>query len=86
MKPSFRIISDSDIAGSSSNTSNTPSDWSKCLFCQKDTGKKLVCLADCGDRFKGTGYKTVAEALQAFNDLGRLLEDVNLTRMMVTKR
>ena len=86
MKPSFRIVSGSDIAGSSSNTSNTPLDWSKCPFYQKDTGKNLVCLADCVDRFKGAGYKTVAEALQAFNDLGCLLEDVNLTRQMVTKR
>ena len=53
----------SDIAGSSSNRSNTPLDWSKCLFCQKDTGKKLVCPADYSDRFKGAGYKTIAEAL-----------------------
>ena len=53
---------------------------------QKDTSKKLVCLADSVDRFKGAGYKTAAEALQAFNDLGCLLEDVNLTRKMVTNR
>ena len=42
----------------------------------KDTSKKLVCPADYSDRFKGAGYKTTAEALQAFNDLGCLLEDV----------
>ena len=27
-------------------------------------------LEDCADRLKGTGFKTVAEALQTFNDLG----------------
>ena len=69
------------ISGSSSNRSNKPLDWSKCLFCQKDTGKKLVCPADYSDRFKGAGYKTIGEALQAFNDLGCLPKDVNLTRM-----
>ena len=82
MKPTFRIVSSSDIAGSSSNRSNTPLDGSnKCLFCQKDTSKKLVCPADYSDRFKGAGYKTIAEALQAFNDLRCLPENVNLSRM-----
>ena len=63
MKPSFKIVSVSDIAGSSSNRSNTPLDWSKGLFCQKDTGKKLVCPADYADGFEGAGYKTVYGAL-----------------------
>ena len=31
------------------------------------------------DRFKGAGYKTITEALQTFNDLGCLPEDVTLT-------
>ena len=81
MKPTFKIVSGSDISGCSSNSSNKPLDWSKCLFCQRDTGKKLVCPADYSDRFKGAGYKTIGEALQAFNDLGCLPKDVNLTRM-----
>ena len=81
IKPTFRIVSGGDIAGSSSNRSNTPLDWSKCLFRQKDTGKKLVCPANCADRFKGAGYKTIAEALQSFNDIDCLPEDVLLTRM-----
>ena len=76
MEPTVRTVSGSDIAGSSCNRSNTPLDWSKCLFCQKDTSKKLVCPADYSDRLKGAGYKTIAEALQAFNDLGCLLEGV----------
>ena len=37
--------------------------------------------ADYADRFRGAGYKTIAETLQAFYDLGCLLDDVNLTRM-----
>ena len=60
---------------------NTPLDWSKCLFCQKHSSKKLERPADYSDRFKGAGYKTIDEALQAFNDVGCLPEDVNLTRM-----
>ena len=64
-------VSGSDIAGSSSNRSNEP----------LDIGKKLVCPADYSNRFKGAGYKTIAEGLQAFNDLGCLPEDAKLTRM-----
>ena len=81
MKPTFKIVSGSDISGSSSNRRNKPLDWSKCLFCQKDNGKKLACPADYSDRFKGAGYKTIDEALHALNDLGCLPKDVNLTRM-----
>ena len=81
MKPTFKIVSGSDIFCSSSNRSNKPLDWSKCLFCQKDTGKKLACPAEYSDRFKGAEYKTIGDALQAFNDLGYLPKDVNLTRM-----
>ena len=51
------------------------------LLPNTDTVKKLVCSADYSDRFKGAGYKTIGEALQAFNDLGCLPKDVNLTRM-----
>ena len=80
MKP-FRIVSSSDITSSLSNKSDTPLEWSKCIFCQEDTGKKLVCPADYADRFRGAGYKTIAETLQAFYDLGCLPDDVNLTRM-----
>ena len=40
-----------------------------------------MCPADYSDRLKGARYKTIAEALQAFNDLGCLPEDVNLTCM-----
>ena len=36
---------------------------------------------DYAHRFKGAGYKTIAEAVQAFNDLACLPEDENLTRM-----
>ncbi|KAL9958614.1 hypothetical protein ACROYT_G035654 [Oculina patagonica] len=80
MKP-FRIVSSSDITSSLSNKSDTPLEWSKCIFCQEGTGKKLVCPADYADRFKGAGYKTIAETSQAFYDLGCLPDDVNLTRM-----
>ena len=46
MQPTFRIVSGSDIAVSSSNRSNCTSlGWRKCLICQKDTGKKL-CLPE----------------------------------------
>ena len=59
----------------------TPLDWSKCLFCQEDTGKKLLCPADYADRFKGAAsYKSIAKTLQAFHDLGCLLDNVKLAR------
>ena len=54
---------------------------------KKTPARNSCVLQTAGaDRFKGAGYKTVTEALQAFNDLVCLLEDVNLTRIMVTKR
>ena len=56
-------------------------DWSKCLICQNDTVKKLARPVDYAARFKGAGYKTITEALQTFNDLGCLPEDVTLTHM-----
>ena len=57
MKPTFKVVSGSDISGSSSSRSNKPLDWSKCLFCQRDTVKKLVCSVDYSDRFKEPDIK-----------------------------
>ena len=58
-----------------------PIDWNKCVLCQKDTTESLSCPADSTRSTKGTGYKTTAENLLAFDKLGCLPRSINLSRL-----
>ena len=48
-------------------------DWSKCIFCQKILPRnKTTCPANSKKHDIGAGYKSLAEAVNGFKDLGQL--------------
>lgn len=56
-------------------------DWSKCVICQSDKAEKLTCPGDFADRFNSSGYKTLANQLQNFNELGLLPKNFALNQL-----
>lgn len=59
----------------------SPIDWTKCVLCQTNTSESLSCPADSKRDSKGTGYKTTAENLLAFEKLGCLPRTITLSRL-----
>jgi len=48
-------------------------DWQKCVFCQTVVrNEKTSCPADSKRTDAGIGYKTVADVIQGFVELGQL--------------
>jgi hypothetical protein len=54
-------------------------DWNKCVLCQEDTTETLSCQAD-SMRITGSGYKTLADNLLSFNQIGCLPKCIYLSR------
>jgi len=54
-------------------------DWTKCIFCQKDLQKvKTICPANSKKADAGCGYKTVADLVESFRELGGLPEGLKV--------
>ena len=56
-------------------------DWELCVICQESNKKGLHGLADSRRADKRAGYKTLADNLKQFADLGYTPKDVNLSRL-----
>ena len=56
-------------------------DWNLCVLCQVDTYESLSCPADSKRDKKGSGYKTTAENLLAFEKLDWLPRTISLSRL-----
>lgn len=56
-------------------------DWELCVICQESNKEGLQCPADSRRADKGAGYKTLADNLKQFADLGYMPKDVNLSRL-----
>lgn len=60
-------------------TSKCKVDWTKCIFCQKDLQKiKTVCPANSKKADAGCGYKTLADLVESFREVGGLPEGLNV--------
>ena len=65
----------------SSQEQERPFDWSLCILCQKETKETLQCPA-CSKRSDlGAGYKSMAENLQGFFDIGAIPFDVKQNQL-----
>lgn len=59
-----------------------PIDWSLCILCQKNSQENLQCPANKSKRAdKGAGYKSVAENLEHFFELGVLPFDISVDQL-----
>lgn len=59
----------------------TKTDWEKCIFCQSDTSDTLQCPENSKRKDKGVGYKTVAEKISEFHELGALPPHIQIERL-----
>ena len=59
----------------------TKTDWSLCVLCQESKGEALQCPADSKRSDVGAGYKTLAENIQQFNELGCTPIQISLSRL-----
>ena len=57
-----------------SSTHHPTTDWSKCLFCQRDSEEVLRCP-------QKTGYSTIADLLLGFSNISCLPRSLNLSRL-----
>ena len=56
-------------------------DWDLCILCQEKTGEALQCpYAIKGDKL-GTGYKSLADHLISFSQLGHMPMTVDLQQL-----
>ena len=60
---------------------DTQHDWNKCIWCQEDTSESLTCPADSKRGTDGSGYRTTAEIILAFEKLGCLPRKMNLSQL-----
>ena len=59
----------------------TKTDWSLCILCQESKSEALQCPADSKRSDVGAGYKTLAENIQEFNELGCMPIQISLSRL-----
>ena len=55
--------------------------WELCVICQESNKERLQCPTDSRRADKGAGYKTLADNLKQFADMGYMPKDVNLSRL-----
>ena len=46
--------------------------WKLCVICQQEKGESLICPSKSKRKDIGSGYKSLAEVLIKFNELGQL--------------
>lgn len=58
-----------------------PINWEICVLCQKDNGGILQCPANSTKAPIGSGYKSLAEHLSKFEELGQMLVELDINRL-----
>ena len=79
MSQVYKVVDPSEPG--TSDIECSPIDWNKCVPCETNTSESISCPADSKRDTKGTGCKTTAENLLAFEKLGCLLRTINLSRL-----
>ena len=62
-------------------SSISKTDWNLCVVCQGSKAETLQCPVDSKRSDVGAGYKTLAENIQQFNQLGCMPVQINLSRL-----
>ena len=56
-------------------------DWQQCVICQKSTEEALQCPAESKGKDVGAGYKTLADNIIRFGQLGCMPIALNIERL-----
>jgi len=71
-----------EVCGPSTTQHHLHTDWNKCVFCQADTAEVLRCPVESKRSIdQGAGYKTVADLLMKFSQIGCLPPSINISRL-----
>ena len=58
-----------------------PTDWKYCVLCQQVKEEHLVCPENVTKNVQGSGYETLSQNLIAFDELGCVPMNINLSRL-----
>ena len=56
-------------------------DWELCVICQESNKEGLQCPTDSRRADIGAGYRTIADNLKQFADLGCMPKDISLSQL-----
>ena len=70
-----------DVSKSTASRPQTPINWELCVLCQGETAELLQCPAVSKRQHSGAGYRSLANNLMEFSELGELAQHVDLTRL-----
>ena len=59
----------------------TEKNWNFCAFCEQETEEKLVCPLNSTRKKYGSGYKSLADNLQQFREIGELPIQASLSSL-----
>ena len=60
---------------------SSKTDWNLCVVCQESKAETLQCPADSKRSDVGAGYRTLAENIQQFSELGCMTVQISLSRL-----
>ncbi len=75
------LVSSESSIGATSCTQVCPTDWNNCVLCQEVTQEPLVCPFNVTKEVYGSGYDTLAHYLTAFNEIGAVPMNINVSRL-----
>ena len=76
------VVIMAEVCGPSITHHHLHTDWNKCVFCQADTAEVLRCPVESKRSInQGAGYKTVADLLMKFSQIGCLPPSINISRL-----
>ena len=71
-----------EVCGPSTTQHHSLHDWNKCVFCQADTSEVLRCPVESKRSIdQGAGYKSVADLLMKFSQIGCLPPSINISQL-----
>ena len=72
MSKTFKLVDSGLPALSTSSRHLTKTNWKLCVVCQEEKTEPLKCPSKSKRKYAGSGYKSLAEKLIEFNELGQL--------------
>jgi len=72
MSKTFKLVDTGLPIPSTSIQQSTETNWKQCIICQEHTGEALTCPSKSKRKDVGSGYRSLAEQLVEFNELGEL--------------
>jgi hypothetical protein len=76
----FKVLDPQQPSTSGTHPQHT-TDWNQCVLCQTDTSETLCCPAASKRPTGGSGYKTLANHLLSFSEIGCLPKSIDLSRL-----